>query len=181
PGAPVLTASMECGTTVALGGSIHIKRRVVYEAPPGSPAITLHSFWMSGSTMLYHRRGGKWREVPFDGCCWGIWDDPDVEVNVSQHECFTSLEAGEAWTREYNMDPTDVGEIPRGVAVGDVFRYRYLGTEMDWWDWGGKKEHAETTVKLPSFISGRVVDPWDNNGRPKLVIPASDAVEFTIV
>ncbi|KFY37206.1 hypothetical protein V495_07333 [Pseudogymnoascus sp. VKM F-4514 (FW-929)] len=172
---------MECGTTVALGGSIHIKRRVVYEAPPGSPAITLHSFWMSGGTMLYHRRGGKWREVPFDGCCWGIWDDPDVEVNVSQHECFTSLEAGEAWTLEYNMDPTDVGEIPRGVAVGDVFRYRYKGTEMDWWDWGGKKEHAETTVKLPSFISGRVVDPWDNNGRPKLVIPASDAVEFTIV
>lgn len=172
---------MECEATVAQGSSILIKRSVVYEAPPGSSSITIHSFWLHWNTMLYRRKGDEWKKVEDDSCSWRIMDDPDIDVNVSQHEDFTSLEGGEAWTLSYTLDTTDMGDIPRGVAAGDVFRYRFMGVELDWWDWGGKKEHAETTVKVPCFIHGRVVDPEDNGGRPKLVVPASDFVEFTIV
>jgi len=63
----------------------------------------------------------------------------------------------------------------------DVFRYVFKGVEIDWWDWGDSSDHEETIVKLPCFINGRVVDPKDNGGRPKLIVPASNSIEFTIV
>lgn len=47
---------------------------------------------------------------------------------------------------------------------------------VDWWDLGG---HADTVVDLPCLIAGQVTGPIDHGDRPKLVVPASEAVEFT--
>jgi hypothetical protein len=67
------------------------------------------------------------------------------------------------------------------VDIGDVFRYTFKGVEVDWWDWGDSSDHEETVVTLPCFIAGRVVKPEDNGGRPKLIVPASNVLEFTII
>jgi hypothetical protein len=52
---------------------------------------------------------------------------------------------------------------------------------MDWWDWGSMDEHRETVVKLPCWVAGEVTEPKDNGGRPRLVVPASEWIEFTLI
>lgn len=110
-----------------------------------------------------------------------IFDDPDVAVHPSQHKDFMSLKPGESWTIRERLQGEMWTELPSDYQPGDVFRYRFKGTTVDWWDWGDAEEHANTTVKLPCFIVGQVTDPADNGGRPKLVVPASGSVEFKVV
>lgn len=71
--------------------------------------------------------------------------------------------------------------IPYAAGPGDAMRIRCEGRTIDWWDWGTREDHADTTVVLPCFIYGRVMKPFDNDGRPELVIPTSNTVEFSIV
>jgi hypothetical protein len=42
------------------------------------------------------------------------------------------------------------------------------------------EDHRETMVKLPC-LEGDVTDPKDNGGRPRLVVPASEWFEFTLL
>lgn len=48
-------------------------------------------------------------------------------------------------------------------------------------DWGTREDHADTKVTVPYFIYGRVQKPFDHDGRPELVIPASNTVEIKFV
>ena len=64
------------------------------------------------------------------------------------------------------------------MCEGEILRYVFNGATLDWWDWGDKKQHEGTLVKVPCFISPRVVHPSDNGGREELVVPASNVVEF---
>lgn len=79
---------------------------------------------------------------------------------------------GESWsfTRE-------ASDFPQNAAPGDKFRYGFKGASIDWWDWGHFRDHQDTRV----WIDGRVLNPQDNGGRPKLVVPASNWAEFTLV
>ncbi|KAJ5531056.1 hypothetical protein N7527_004449 [Penicillium freii] len=70
-----------------------------------------------------------------------------------------------------------VSDFPKNAAPGDVFRYGYKGGQLDWWDWGNFEDHKDTVV----WIYGGVTDPKDNEGRPGIMIPASNLIEFTIV
>ncbi|OQD69467.1 hypothetical protein PENPOL_c002G02104 [Penicillium polonicum] len=71
----------------------------------------------------------------------------------------------------------EVSDFPKNAAPGDVFRYGYKGGQLDWWDWGNFEDHKDTVV----WIYGVVTDPKDNEGRPGIMIPASNLIEFTIV
>ncbi|KAB8276494.1 hypothetical protein BDV30DRAFT_224210 [Aspergillus minisclerotigenes] len=104
-----------------------------------------------------------------------IYDDPDIEVTPGRHADFISLQPGEQWTR------TDSLELPSDIDIGEVFKYEFSDRVIDWWDWGMKEDHLQTTVKLPCWVKDDVVEPRDNEGRPAIVVPASNAVEFTIV
>ncbi|KAE8314478.1 hypothetical protein BDV41DRAFT_563611 [Aspergillus transmontanensis] len=104
-----------------------------------------------------------------------IYDDPDIEVTPGQHPNFISLQPGERWTRMDNL------ELPSDTEVGEVFKYEFNDRVLDWWDWGTKEDHLQTTVKLPCWINSDVLEPKDNEGRPAIVVPASNVVEFTIV
>jgi hypothetical protein len=95
-----------------------------------------------------------------------------VNVGCNDRNDFVALVPGESWsfTRE-------VSDFPQDVAPGDKFRYGFKGGSISWWDWGHFHDHRDTVVG----IDGRVFDPQDNGGRPKLVVPASNWVEFTLV
>lgn len=75
----------------------------------------------------------------------------------------------------------DLAKMHPDTVVGDIYRYQNKGGAIDWWDWGDREGHANTVVKLPPWLTGEVIDPPDNGGRPKLVVPASNVVEFTII
>lgn len=99
-----------------------------------------------------------------------FFPDP-FHVGHSQDR-FRTLRPGESCslTRE-------VSDFPKNAAPGDVFRYGYKGGKLDWWNWGDFEDHEDTVV----WIYGRVTDPKDNEGRPGIIIPASNLIEFTIV
>ncbi|KAL3427579.1 kinesin light [Phlyctema vagabunda] len=119
--------------------------------------------------------------VEDDMTCFMIVDEPDVSVNVSQDDNFASLQPGQTLTTVHLLRGQGMGGLPEDTSVGDVFRFLCKGIELDWWDCGDSSDHAETMVKLSCFIAGLVVGPKDNSGRPKLMVPASNSVEFTIV
>ncbi|KAJ5922028.1 hypothetical protein N7516_009731 [Penicillium verrucosum] len=109
---------------------------------------------------------------------WRIVDEPDVEVNVTDPEFFRSLKPGESFVRKNYLEFFD---LHPDTVVGDTYRYQYCGGCVDWWIWGDCEEHAKTVVKLPCWLYGLVVDPADNDGRPVIMVPSSNFVEFTVV
>lgn len=110
-----------------------------------------------------------------------IHDLPDVAVRVAEHEHFTTLKPGETWVTTNTLQGQSRSCLPDDAAVGDLFLYGFHGAVVDWWSWGGAEEHAETVVMLPCWITGRVTDPRDNGGRPKLVVTHSEPVRFSVV
>jgi hypothetical protein len=116
------------------------------------------------------------------GGCGGflLVGEPDVAIDVSQNERFESLQPGESWVTSQLLHDKSGTVLPNDATDGEEFRYQFNGETVDWWDWGSKAEHAETVVKLPCWLAGRVVEPKDNNGRPKLVVPTSQMISFSV-
>ncbi|KAB8244924.1 hypothetical protein BDV35DRAFT_381915 [Aspergillus flavus] len=143
-------------------------------SPDDSTPITFHTVnLLSGN--LQRRRGQNWEYFESEEMPYQIYDDPDIEVTPGRHADFISLQPGEQWTR------TDSLELPSDIDIGEVFKYEFSDRVIDWWDWGMKEDHLQTTVKLPCWVKDDVVEPRDNEGRPAIVVPASNVVEFTIV
>ncbi|KAJ5146647.1 uncharacterized protein N7515_001211 [Penicillium bovifimosum] len=91
---------------------------------------------------------------------------------------FVSLRPGEIWTTAIGLDDY-VWEFPDDLQPGDVFRFVFKGATVEWWDWGSKDQaHTQTVVTVESIAFGSVVNPADNGGRPLIVIPPSNQIEF---
>ncbi|KAJ5244796.1 hypothetical protein N7489_004892 [Penicillium chrysogenum] len=86
---------------------------------------------------------------------------------------FQTLMPGESWS--FTRHVTD---FPKEFAPGDKFRYQFKGSTLNWWDWGNYEDHKETVV----WIEEDLLDsPKDNGGRPVIVLPASNYIEFTLI
>ncbi|KAH6855441.1 hypothetical protein B0I37DRAFT_364920 [Chaetomium sp. MPI-CAGE-AT-0009] len=210
-GTPILVVTLNCPPELVLHKSLpgsttfELQARVTYDAAPTSEKpITFRTRDLWHLTYQRSRREGyelykhhdldegsdeqEWQVCDMDdgeeGCavCAYDFDGPDIKVHVREDSEFISLRPGESWTTTCQLQTPAYTALPKNVRAGDRFRYQFLGAaNVDWWDWGHvDNEHAETVVTLPS-CRGRVVDPADNGGRPKLVVPGSDPVEFRIV
>ncbi|OQD84312.1 hypothetical protein PENANT_c013G06838 [Penicillium antarcticum] len=184
PGAPILSVELQCPPTIYCQGPFQITGKVHYHRPISSEAraIIFHTWIFTDDFGLYRCKGTDLQfidtESPIDG--YAIYDDPDVLSNVTAHNDFTTLQPGESWEFSRHIQGQSWTSIPRDAHVGETFGVRYNGGTVDWWDWGGKEDHANTRVTLPCYLTGRVVDPAENEGRPRLVIPASNLANFTL-
>ncbi|RHZ50441.1 hypothetical protein CDV55_103335 [Aspergillus turcosus] len=70
---------------------------------------------------------------------------------------------------------------PGDVKLGERLRYQFKGSTLDLWDWGTAEDHTQTIVTLPGSGVEPISNPKDNEDRPKVVIPASNIVEWTVV
>ncbi|KAF2281488.1 uncharacterized protein EI97DRAFT_410359 [Westerdykella ornata] len=181
PDAPSLSVSIQCQSTFCPDSGFEVIVKVTYQAESTARSITFHTHIFEQGD--YYQLGR---------CCDGIWEncyqeedygflivnDPDLPLNVGQNDQFASLQPGESWTTSQRPG-NSWGELPDDTEDGEVIRYVFTGGTLDWWDWGSKADHGGTVVKLPCFHFGPVVDPRDNDGRPKLDVPSSGAVEFS--
>lgn len=150
---------------------------VTYHPSPSGETrpITVH-IWRLYYPELYHWCQGIWEDCSPDGCCgFRIVDDPDKQVSPGQHRAFISLCPGETWSSDVNMS------LPSNAEVGDTLRCQLTETKIDWWDWGTKEDHLSTRVMLPCWVANDVLEPSDNDGRPLIVVPASNPVDVQIV
>ncbi|GKZ45356.1 hypothetical protein AbraIFM66951_007973 [Aspergillus brasiliensis] len=120
----------------------------------GKHTASLHSL------RSYRLEGDFWELQ--EGPCgfFGLFlDDPDITVNVTEDESFVPLKPGECWTSSWV-----ILEDIYGWKVGDTWRYCFKGGTIDWWDYGGVKEHVNTTVNIPPHPWGKVTDPGRTMG-----------------
>ncbi|KAJ6446959.1 NAD(P)-binding domain-containingprotein [Purpureocillium lavendulum] len=190
-GAPILTTELEAPGNTSLDKKITVVSRMAIK---GNRAITFHTHRINSGFRLFRCRSqaaqgedeGEDHESAWLPCDrdetlgYFIVDDPDVRVRVTKHEDFVTLHPGQSWTYEYVVHEPEGGDLPADTAPGDRFRVRFVGVELDWWDWGSADEHAETEVSLPCFINGDVVQPRDNDGRPTARLGGSQGVEFEV-
>jgi hypothetical protein len=174
-GAPILSVEIQCPPIVTLDESLYVT--VIVKSHPSLTGaderpILFHIIATLGGT-LYRKHGDEWEACEDEEMGFAIYDDPDVEICPCRHEDFVFLRPGETWTRR------DYVQLPHDTKAGDVFKYLYKGGYVDWWDWGIKDDHADTKVVVRCWITTNVVKPKDNEGRPIIVVPASNVVVFT--
>lgn len=183
----MLSMTLDGSSQMARHGDMVITTKVSYEKSVDTVdarPIIFHTHRFVPPYNIYRLRSSKWTRCETEDSTmtgWILVDNPDVPVNVSENSKFVSLEPGEQWTSQCTVQKHGWSHIPDDTVVGDKFKYVFKGTTLDWWDWGDSKSHSRTVVKLPCFLFGPVVDPKDNDGRPRLVVPGSNALEFSIV
>ena len=185
PEAPVLTVTLEIDRShMTLNGDLSVTSRVTYEKPVGATKeakpIIFHIYEFHYSYRLYRNREGKWKRCETeDTTATGfiLVDLPDEKIQVNQDKDFVSLRPGESWTEQKRVQQRNWTWILDNSVVGDAFRFVFKGATLDWWDW---EDGAGTEVTLPCFHWARVIEHADNDGRPELVVPGSNNVEFSI-
>jgi hypothetical protein len=186
PEAPVLTVTLEGdGSHMTRNGDFFVTSRVTYEKPVDpseeTKPIIFHIWVFDYCYRLYRLREGKWERCETEdteSTGFLLVDNPDERIKVSEHKDFVSLRPGESWTTRQTVQKRNYTWIPDDSVVGDTFRFIFKGYTLDWWDWG---DGTGTEVTLPCFHWARVIEPADNDGRPDLVVPGSNTVEFSIV
>ncbi|KAJ5647727.1 hypothetical protein N7490_004099 [Penicillium lividum] len=204
PGAPVLSIELSCSPTMTMTESLKFSIRVFYHGlaennntttdDQNPPPITFHTYAfnsLDGEFRVYRRRcldqssletEEEWESFEGYGCRFGMWDNPDKLINVSENPdgLFPTLFPGESWSNSWTM-MADGDCLPDDLKPGERLRYQFKGNTLDWWDWGTSSSHAQTIVTLPGSGVEPISDPKDNGGRPKVVIPASNTVEWMVV
>lgn len=189
---------------MTLTGSLDVHIKVIYHGVSNNnnTAISkeaqpitfhIHAFdLVYGEFRVYRRRcldqsrpetEEEWETFEGDDFCqFGIWDNPDKLINVSENPKgrFPTRFPGESWSDFWTMTADGYG-LPDDLKPGERLRYQFKGNTLDWWDWGTAVAHTQTFVTLPGSEVEPISDPKDNGGRPEVVIPASKVVEWTVV
>jgi hypothetical protein len=183
--APKLSVTLDCPATLRPGVPYTVSVRVAYEADNAATRpITFHTYRFTASSQyaIYRHRDGEWKVWNNEArLCLGflLITDEEYFVNVSQDENFASLGPGESWVTTQQLRGEKWTYLPEDMEPGETLRYAFHGTDVSWWDWGSKTEHEGTILKMVDGLVDPVIDPKEKVARPKLVIPASKAVEFS--
>ncbi|GAT28744.1 hypothetical protein RIB2604_02603890 [Aspergillus luchuensis] len=191
PGAPVLSLQLSCSPTGPLSERLNMSIKVTYHGPSSDP-ITFHAWAFSplGSFSVYRRvcpdqsspeSEPKWKTCIIHQSLHVFWDNPDRQLNVAENEegRFATLFPGESWSHSWSLDADGDCE-PEDARPGQQLRYQFTGETLDWWDWGTMEDHAQTVVTLPGSGLEPIKHPKNNDNRPKVVIPASNIVEWIV-
>ncbi|KAL6228922.1 hypothetical protein BDW75DRAFT_235574 [Aspergillus navahoensis] len=191
PGTPVLTItlSVDDGKITGCKWDVELKliTKVTYHGVLGNPTPSPIIFYANATTIyeshfLLDRRRGEatWERCqPVFPCGVGVYPiDVPREFAHAHPSSFVSLQPGESWEATLDACDGDPWEFPPDVAIGDIFRLQHRGCVVGWWNWGGSEDLAVALASFPSINETLVAYPKDLEGRPKLVVPASDAIEL---
>lgn len=111
-----------------------------------------------------------------------IVDNPDSEIRVSEDKDFVSLRPGETWSTTSRLYSPSSSQLLDDIKAEDVYRCQFNRlVEIDWWDCGHVEDgHVDTVFTAPCFRA-KVLTPAGNGKCPRLVVPASNVVDFRMV
>ncbi|GAA90195.1 UbiA prenyltransferase family protein [Aspergillus luchuensis IFO 4308] len=150
-GAPILSVELSGPKIITPEGKHYASLHVRYHGGPTDQPIIFRNHVIWELLRSYRLESGLWelQEGPC-GCAGLFLDDPNITVNVVEDEGFITLKPGEYWSRSWI-----ILEDIYGWEVGDIWRYRFKGGTVDWWDYGGVDEHVDTNVQIPPHPWGR--------------------------
>ncbi|KAF2743860.1 hypothetical protein M011DRAFT_528815 [Sporormia fimetaria CBS 119925] len=197
-GAPILSMQIECPSEWAKNDTVILTIKVTYKGVSGDDKPKPITFRVQAfengdgyreGIRMYRRQNDGWINCPGDDSIgWAIFEGDPIPVAVgdesgSYSDQFVSLRPGESWSTRHRVQygPHESRHLPDDAQVGERFKYVVKGAVVDWWDWGMRSDHLNTVVKLPVWMAGVVEEPKDNGGRPKIIVPRSNEVEFTYV
>ncbi|KAL2696490.1 hypothetical protein AAEP93_002904 [Penicillium crustosum] len=195
-GAPISSVTIAGPTTLSMKDQIPsapqypLTVTVSYNIEAGLPylphngMLTFHSYIFkqpddhNEGFRIYRRGNDGWTPYEWRTHQRGFIITEPHALNIGRNDKnhFWILKPGESrsFTRKVN-------EFPKDAAPGDTFRYIFKGATLDWWNWGNFETHKDTVVWVPGWLQARVQDPKDNEGRPVVVVPSSNALKFTPV
>lgn len=207
PGAPNLSFRLECPSKCHPDERFSLTETLVYEGVDNEEnprPITFHTARLRSGPRhtegreglrIYRLQDAQWERYRPEVESHEVWGFPNAEDPIpikvgGDHKAtriereFKMLRPGESWVQHHCVHRPDWLEdsyLPDDAKDGDQFKFVMKGAEVDWWDWGTLEDHRGTVVKLPWHILGDVVEPDDNGGRPKLIVPISNEAVFTYV
>ncbi|GKZ23082.1 hypothetical protein AbraCBS73388_009427 [Aspergillus brasiliensis] len=185
PGVPIFTLEIEAPPTWRVQHVWPVTWKLTYHGVSGDETPRPITFSVSdmeawGVPCIYRRSQdtGEW-ESWHSYCTAGyaVFEDENVPCAVGSSPGFISLQPNETWCEVQELE--SMLSLPEDARDGEVLRYRFKGCKLKWWDWGTKEDHMDTIISVIGF--GVITDPPDNDGRPEVVIPASNTVEFTVI
>ncbi|BCS03333.1 uncharacterized protein AKAW2_70211S [Aspergillus luchuensis] len=185
PGVPIFSLEIEGPPTWRIQERWPLTWKLTYHGVSGDETPRPITFSVGDlydwEVSCFYRRSqdtGEWESWRGDGVCgYGLFEDEEVPRTVGTSDGFMSLQPNETWTEVQRLDT--MVDLPEDARDGEVMRHRFKGCKWTWWDWGTKEDHMDTIVMVVGF--GVITKPADNDGRPEVVVPASNMVEFTAV
>ncbi|PWY72768.1 hypothetical protein BO83DRAFT_408482 [Aspergillus eucalypticola CBS 122712] len=185
PGVPILTLEIEAPPTWRTQEAWPLTWKLTYHGVSGDGiprpiTFSVNDLYAWEASCFYRRspetgEWNSWRSYCTAG--YAVFEEEDVPCAVGTSDGFMSLQPNETWTEVRELET--MIDLPEDARDGEVMRHLFKGCRLSWWDWGTKEDHIDTIVSVIGF--GVITSPPDNDGRPEVVIPASDMVEFTVV
>ncbi|OJJ98705.1 hypothetical protein ASPACDRAFT_121268 [Aspergillus aculeatus ATCC 16872] len=186
PGTPILRLELDAPATWKVLEDLPLTIKLTYhgvsgEESPRPITFSVGDLYAWGVLSAYRRRGssGEWGAW-LSTAAWGYpeFGDDEIKCTVGTSDAFMTLQPHETW---HDVWPLECElSLPADARVGEVIRYRFEGCKLAWWNWGTLEDHKNTSITLTG-LGGAIVDPPNNDGRPEVMIPASNLVEFTVV
>ncbi|PWY96312.1 hypothetical protein BO94DRAFT_551987 [Aspergillus sclerotioniger CBS 115572] len=145
PGVLILSLEIDAPSTWKVKEYLQVTYKVTYHGVSGDDKARPITFGPSGFEGV-HAFGVHWHRHGTDK--WESW-------HGMEEDKFITLQPYETWT--WGADLTCLYDLPEDARV----------------DWGTKENHMDTVLTVPGLWGGAVLDPPDNEGRPKVVVPAS--------
>ncbi|RAH53136.1 hypothetical protein BO85DRAFT_472250 [Aspergillus piperis CBS 112811] len=181
---PTLIAKVECcpQDQVALQDDLVLATLHVTYVPTSGSGGRPFTFNTAGLTVGLWVWRDRWVSLRGFVCggAWAFVDDPDMQVSPGRDKGFASLRPGETWSEVLqlplltDMESNDGGEARAGEGIRCLFK----GLRLDWWVWGSREDHLETTVTIPATGSWTVREPGE---QPNAFIPAAAPVNLEII
>ncbi|GKZ37083.1 hypothetical protein AbraIFM66950_008474 [Aspergillus brasiliensis] len=185
PGVPIFSLEIEAPSTWRVQDDWLVTWKLTYHGVLGDETPRPITFSVSdmkawGLSCVYRRSQdtGEW-ESWHSYCTAGyaVFEEENVPCTVGSSTAFISLQPNETWKQVQELE--SMLSLPEDARDKEVLRYRFKGCKLTWWNWGTKEDHMDTPISVIGF--GVITNPPDNDGRPEVVIPASNTVECTVV
>ncbi|KAJ6476658.1 hypothetical protein C8R47DRAFT_1323496 [Mycena vitilis] len=182
--APYLSISLSASTPhISVSGNssgnsdITITSTLHYHGEPHDRPITFQKgFSARYALLIWPEEGesdtGPQEIIQQEPCGLGAWpweSDPDLKsIPICDDTLFQSLAPGECAETVWRGFEGYAEEF----LPGRKYTFQYVGGVVRWWDWGTMEDHKDKSVGLHKT---------SHRARPRIVIPASNALEFNAI